>query len=284
MRDELYPHIFKMSPEVEKELNNLRLPPHDQHEKRLHEKTNYQFYNSIAEILDGRYNVTAMPMQINLKINERRAQEIAASLGAQWTQYDYYKDIAVPIGKLLGPNITKATTTHTTESITNSMEQNVGDVLKKGQFFIVVYPRGGSSSHGPTDYQFEIIMKTAKKNIKRITNHLTFPSPICYVLERPGGFKENISGNFREVDAKHERNKIYREERARDREAYKEKKAAYKAKKRAKEHKIKIMKAEKKPLKKKKQTSSDSEQDVSKEPDPRMVFTNLMKKAKLTKK
>ena len=284
MRNELHPHIFKMSPEVEKELNNLRLPPHDQHEKRLDEKKNYEFYNSIAEILDGRYNVTAMPMQINLNINERRAQEIAASLGAQLTQYDYYKDIAEPIGKLLGPNITKATTTHTTESITNSMEQNVGDVLKKGQFFIVLYPRGASSSHGPTDYQFEIIMKTAKKNIKRITNHLTFPSPICYVLERPGGFTENISGNFRQLDAKHERNKIYRRERARDKEAYKAKKAAYKAKKRAKESKVKIARPLAGPFKKKKQTSSDSEQDVSKEPERRMVFANLMKKAKLPKK
>ena len=46
MRNELYPHIFKMSPEVEKELNNLRLPPHDQHEKTLHEKKNYEFYKS----------------------------------------------------------------------------------------------------------------------------------------------------------------------------------------------------------------------------------------------
>ena len=280
MRNELYPHIFKMSPEIEKELNNLRLPPHDQHEKTLHEKKNYEFYNSIAEILDGRYNVTAMPMQINLKINERRAQEIAASLGAQLTQYDYYKDIAEPIGKLLGPNITKATTTHTTESITNSMEQNVGDVLKKGQFFIVLYPRGASSSHGPTDYQFEIIMKTEKKNIKRITNNLTFPSPICYVLERAGGFTEKISGNFREVDAKHERNKIYRRERARDREAYKAKKAAYKAKKRAKESKVKIARPLAEPFKKKKQTSSDSQH----ESHPRMAFASLMKKAKLPKK
>lgn len=280
MQTALEPHIFQMSKEVEKELNRLRFPPHNSRNKRLEEKTNFEFYNDIANILDGRYNKTAMPLDINQKITQRRAEEIAASLGADYAQYDYYKDIAKPIGQLLGPKLNaKAATTHTSSSITNSKQQSVGDVLKKGQFMIVVYPRGATTSYGPTDYQFEIIMKTEKKNIKRITNNLSFPSPTCYVLEREGGFRENVSGNFRQKEVKDRRFAMLEEQRAIEEERYKEEKAKRKAAK----HREGVAKhREAKKTKKARRTSSEQQNEdrMSKPVSSRMNFSNLISKVK----